>query len=157
VIVGSASPPQSLYGTKLCAFHTGFYIARDVASSRSAAPAWLLGPNESVPPDWEPDAGIKMASVSIRFAEMRSQLEATRAGMGVSVLPCFLGDADPLLIRVPGGPITHVGDIWLLSHADTRRTKRVRLLCDHVRDAMQGFAGRLAGRIEGGAVELLWP
>ncbi len=84
---------------------------------------------------------------------MRAQMEATRAGMGVSALPCFLGDADPSLVRVPGSPVTHIGDIWLLTHADTRRTKRVRLLCDRVRGAMQGYAGRLAGRLDSGASE----
>ncbi|PRD43734.1 LysR family transcriptional regulator [Phyllobacterium phragmitis] len=155
VVVGGASPPENLYGTELCEFHMGFYIARDLACSRSLTPAWLLGANEAVPTDWAPDAGIKMASVPIRFAEMRSQLEAVRAGMGISALPCFLGDADPLLARVPGGPVTHIGDIWLLTHGDTRRTKRVRLLCDDIRSAMQGFAGRLAGRFEGGASEFL--
>lgn len=153
VMVGGASPPENLYGTALCEFHMGFYIGRDLACSRSITPAWLLGPNEAVPADWAPDAEIKMASVPIRFAEMRSQLVAARAGMGISALPCFLGDADPLLVRVPGGPVTHLGDVWLLTHGDTRRTKRVRLLCDDVRSAMQGLAGRLAGRFEGGVSE----
>ncbi|SAL09433.1 LysR family transcriptional regulator [Caballeronia sordidicola] len=64
-----------------------------------------------------------MASTPIRFAEMRSQLEAARAGMGISLLPCFLGDADPMLVRVPGSPVSHIGDVWLLTHGDTRRTK----------------------------------
>jgi DNA-binding transcriptional LysR family regulator len=155
VMVGSASPPDNLYGTRLCEFHMGFYIGRDLVGSRSIASAWLLGQNEAVPTDWQPDAGIKMASVPIRFAEMRSQMEAARAGMGISALPCFLGDADPLLVRVPGGPVMHIGDIWLLTHGDTRRTKRVRLLCEDVRTAMQGFAGRLAGRFEGGGSEYL--
>ena len=149
VVVGGGSPPENLYGTRLCEFHTGFYIARDQTGARSAAPAWLLGTNEAVPTNWRPAGGIEMAAVPIRFSEMRSQMEAARAGMGISALPCFLGDADPMLIRVPGSPVTHVGDIWLLTHADTRRTKRVRLLCDDVRAAMQGFAGRLAGRLGG--------
>jgi len=153
VVVGGASPPDNLYGTRLCEFHTGFYIARDLAGSRSASPAWLLGQNEAVPKDWPADIEIRIASVPIRFAEMRAQMEATRAGMGISALPCFLGDADPSLVRVPGSPVTHIGDIWLLTHADTRRTKRVRLLCDRVRGAMQGYAGRLAGRLDSGASE----
>jgi DNA-binding transcriptional LysR family regulator len=69
--------------------------------------------------------------------------------MGISALPCFLGDADALLVRVPGSPVTYIGDIWLLTHSDTRRTKRVRLLCETVRQVMQENASPLAGRLSG--------
>jgi DNA-binding transcriptional LysR family regulator len=155
VMVGGASPPENLYGKRLCEFHMGFYIARVPAGSRSRSGAWLLGQNEAIPTDWQPDSEIEMASIPIRFAEMRSQMEAARAGMGISALPCFLGDADPQLVRVPGGPVTHIGDIWLLTHGETRRTARVRLLCNELRSAMQGFAGRLAGRPDSEVSEFL--
>ncbi|MEO8060110.1 MAG: LysR family transcriptional regulator [Burkholderiales bacterium] len=149
VIVGDGTPPETLYGMKLCEFYTGFYIHRNLMTARSTPAAWLLGPNEVPPSDWQPEGGIRMTTTPIRFAEMRSQFEAARAGMGITSLPCFLGDADPLLARVPGGLVTRAGDIWLLTHGDTRKTKRVRLLCDHTRTAMQGFAARMAGRIDG--------
>lgn len=155
VVVGDGTPPDNLYGTRLCEFHTGFYVHRNLLTARSTPAAWLLGTNEVVPPDWHPQGGIRMTSTPIRFAEMRSQFEAARAGMGITVLPCFLGDADPMLVRVPGSPVTRTGDIWLLTHGDTRQTKRVRLLYDHIRTAMQGFAGRMTGRIERGESELL--
>lgn len=144
VVLDGATPPDNLYGTKLCEFHMGFYIARDPATRRATNPAWLLGPDETVPTDWVPE-GITMASVPIRFAEMRSQLEAARAGMGISAQPCFLGDVDSLLVRVPGSPLTKIGDVWLLTHSETRRTKRVRLLCECVRKVMQENANRFAG------------
>lgn len=154
VVVGDGTPPDNLYGTRLCEFHTGFYIQRNLIT-RSAPAAWLLGTNEAVPSDWHPEGGIRMTATPIRFAEMRSQFEAARTGMGITVLPCFLGDADPQLVRVPASPVRRTGDIWLLTHADTRQTKRVRLLCDHLRTAMQCFAGRMAGRIERDDSELL--
>lgn len=150
VVVGDTSPPDNLYGTKLGGFHTGYYVHCGLLADRAPTAAWLLGAAEAVPAEWHPGGGLRMAPTPIRFSEMRSQFEAARAGMGITLLPCFLGDADPDLVRVPAGPITPVGDIWLLTHTDTRQTKRVRLLCDHIRFAMRGFAGRLAGRIEDG-------
>ncbi|WP_183193225.1 LysR substrate-binding domain-containing protein, partial [Aureimonas jatrophae] len=152
VVVGGKSPPDNLYGTRLGAFHTGYYVHRSLLADGkpASAAAWLLGADETVPTTWQPGGELRMSSTPIRFAEMRSQFEAARAGMGITHLPCFLGDADPDLVRVPAGPITHVGDIWLLTHADTRQTKRVRLLCDHIRSAMRGLAGRLAGQGQGG-------
>lgn len=147
VVIGGATPPDTLYGAKLGELYFGLYVRSDY--SKATKPfAWLLGLDESIPLDWSPRDGIEMSTVPIRFAEMRSQFEAVRVGMGIASLPCFQGDADPLLIRVPGGPITLVGDIWLLTHADTRRTKRVRLLCDHIRNSMQAFGAAIAGRID---------
>lgn len=146
VVVGDGTPPDNLYGTKLCEFHMGYYV-RDHLAARSSPVAWLLGPNEVVPSGWHPKRGITMSATPIRFAEMRSQFEAARVGMGITQLPCFLGDADPLLVRVPEAPVWRAGDIWLLTHGDTRRTKRVRLLCDHLRAAIQGLAARMAGQI----------
>lgn len=154
VVRDGGTPPANLYGTRLCEFHAGFYINRNLMKLPSALPAWLLGPNDGVPTDWQAGGGIRMAPTPIRFTEMRSQLEAVRAGMGVSLLPCFQGDAEPMLIRVPESPLIHLGDVWLLTHGDTRHTKRVRLLCDHVRRATLLAAGRLEGRIEGTSVEL---
>lgn len=146
VVIGKAMPPDNLYGTRLCEFRVGFYVSRALAQAGSPMhAAWLLGPDEAVPSAWEPGDGMTMAATPVRFTEMRSQFEAARAGMGVSLLPCFLGDADPALTRVPGSPVEHVGDVWLLTHSDTRRTKRVRLLCDTVRTAIQENASRLAG------------
>ena len=146
VVVGDGTPPDNLYGTKLCEFHMGYYV-RDHLAARSSPVAWLLGPNEVVPSGWHPKRGITMSATPIRFAEMRSQFEAARVGMGITQLPCFLGDADPLLVRVPEAPVWRAGDVWLLTHGDTRRTKRVRLLCDHLRAAIQGLAARMAGQI----------
>jgi DNA-binding transcriptional LysR family regulator len=147
VVIGNGTPPENLYGMRLCEFHVAYYVARTVAEARSRAyPAWLLGPDEVVPADWMPGDGMRMAATPVRFTEMRSQFEAARAGMGVALLPCFLGDADQALVRVPGGPVKHIGDVWLLTHGDTRRTKRVRLLCDAVRDVIRDNADRLAGR-----------
>lgn len=146
VVIGKAMPPDNLYGTRFCEFRVGFYVNRDLAQARPSMPcAWLLGVDEAVPADWEPGGGIRMAATPVRFTEMRSQFEAVRAGMGVSLLPCFLGDADPSLTRVPGSPVRHIGDVWLLTHSDTRRTKRVRLLCDAVRKVIEEHKDRLAG------------
>jgi len=58
--------------------------------------------------------------------------EATRAGAGLAILPCYLGDPDPALKRV-GGVIPDVfADQWLLVHRDLRALPRVRAVMDAV-------------------------
>jgi DNA-binding transcriptional LysR family regulator len=58
--------------------------------------------------------------------------EAVRAGAGLAVLPCFLGDPDPQLHRI-GSVIPEVfADQWLLVHRDLRALPRVRAVMDAV-------------------------
>ena len=47
------------------------------------------------------------------------------------LLPCFLGDGDPRLRRL-GEPMARENRLWLLIHADLRRSARVRALVDFV-------------------------
>ena len=56
--------------------------------------------------------------------------EAAAAGMGLALLPCFIGSATPGLTRLTG-PIGDLANgIWLLTHADLRQTARVRAFMD---------------------------
>src|SRR3546814_20847328 len=50
--------------------------------------------------------------------------EAARVGAGLAVLPCYLGDGDPMLRRL--GPILDevACDQWLLVHRDLRALPR---------------------------------
>ena len=52
--------------------------------------------------------------------------------VGMTTLPCFVGDAEPLLTRVLGSKLHMHGMFWLLTHAETRKTKRLRLLIDYL-------------------------
>ena len=53
------------------------------------------------------------------------------AGVGAGVLPCFIGDHTPGLVRF-GERLPDLGDaIWLLTHADLRNSARVRAFMDH--------------------------
>ena len=74
------------------------------------------------------------------------QLEAARAGAGLALLPCYLGDPDPALHRV-GGVIPEVfGDQWLLVHRDLRALPRVRAVMDAVVELFQRERALIEGR-----------
>jgi DNA-binding transcriptional LysR family regulator len=56
--------------------------------------------------------------------------EAAAAGIGLALLPCFIGSATPLLTRLTP-PIAELANgIWLLTHPDLRQTARVRAFMD---------------------------
>jgi DNA-binding transcriptional LysR family regulator len=72
--------------------------------------------------------------------------QAARAGAGLTVLPCYLGDADPALKRI-GGIIPEVAaDQWLLVHRDLRTLPRVRSVMDAVIRLFQEDRALLEGR-----------
>ena len=61
---------------------------------------------------------------------------AIREGMGISILPCFMGDADPLLERYcEPDPALNLG-LWVLIHPDLKRTARVLAFKDHMVQAI---------------------
>jgi DNA-binding transcriptional LysR family regulator len=72
--------------------------------------------------------------------------EAVRAGAGLAVLPCYLGDADPALRRI--GPILSevTVDQWLLVHRDLRALPRVRAVMDALVQLFQEERAALEGR-----------
>lgn len=72
--------------------------------------------------------------------------EATRAGAGLAVLPCYLGDGDPRLRRV-GAVLREVAaDQWLLVHRDLRALPRVRAVMDALVRLFQEERAAIEGR-----------
>lgn len=59
-------------------------------------------------------------------------LSAIREGLGVSFLPCFMGDSDPKLARYSDPEPAHDLGLWILLHPDLKRTARVLAFRDHM-------------------------
>jgi DNA-binding transcriptional LysR family regulator len=71
---------------------------------------------------------------------------ALREGMGVSILPCFMGDPDPLLARyAEPQPEWDLG-LWILLHPDLKRTARVLVFRDYMMDAIKARSRLFEGR-----------
>jgi DNA-binding transcriptional LysR family regulator len=81
----------------------------------------------------------------VRASRFSLQLEAIRAGAGLGLLPCFVGDADPTLVRLTA-PIAELSDdYWLVVHPDLKTVPRVRLLIDWIRTAFKEDKSVLLG------------
>jgi len=71
--------------------------------------------------------------------------EAAASGMGLALLPCFIGAATPGLIRLSAPDRELEAGLWLLTHPDLRHTARVRAFLDFA----AGEIARLRKTIEG--------
>jgi DNA-binding transcriptional LysR family regulator len=81
----------------------------------------------------------------VRASRIALQLEAIHAGAGLGILPCFVGDADPSLIRLTP-PIEEVeADYWLLVHPDLKAVPRVRHVMEWIRGVFKASRAALRG------------
>jgi DNA-binding transcriptional LysR family regulator len=76
----------------------------------------------------------------IRSSNLIAQLQATAAGAGLCVLPCFLANADQRLIRVLPNDIRLTRTFWMIVHADMRDLARIQVTCDFIAEAIRGAA-----------------
>lgn len=72
--------------------------------------------------------------------------EMCKAGLGLALLPCPLGDEADELVRMPVEYIEPGLDIWVLSHVDLRTTARVRLFRDRLVEYLIKDLDLLEGR-----------
>jgi DNA-binding transcriptional LysR family regulator len=75
-------------------------------------------------------------------SDLFGQQEAARAGMGAVVLPCFMGDVDKALVRLPTASQPPVRDVWLTTYPDLKRSPAIR----SVMDFLQSVIGRACPR-----------
>ena len=81
----------------------------------------------------------------MRGNSLMSVLNAVIAGFGVSVVPCFLADAEPTLVRLTT-EVLGTREITLVVHPDMARVARVRAVMDFIVEIAKRDRTRLAGR-----------
>ncbi len=106
-------------------------IGFDETMARSPGAIWLE----------EHKAG---ARVVVRCNSLMSALNASIAGMGVTVLPCFLAEAQPSLRRLTD-EVLATRAIWAVFHPDVAQIRRVRTVIDFV----SAIVGREAATFRG--------
>ena len=98
--------------------------------------AWIGWSDEGTSPAWVKESDFPKATVKHIMPEAVLHMEAAASHMGITYLPCFIGDLDPRLRRAPGTQPADDRSIWLLLHGDLRRTARVRAFVDFMADSI---------------------
>src|ERR1700722_4335421 len=140
--------PLNLHGLKGPDLFGGVYMSCDrLAAWRAGAPdpiRWIVISIHGIP-EWAREGEVRATGVPFRTMDAEAQIAAVRQGLGMTTLPCFVGDADPLLVRVPGTDLQMYGTLWLLTQGEARKTKRVRLFTEFVSRRLAAYAPLLAG------------
>lgn len=147
----TAKPPEHLVGRKLVTYATAAYATPAYLTAHqltgNAPNAMWIGWNDPVPdPQWVKESPYPNLPARGCFNNPLLQLEAAKAGMGISMLPCFLGDSEPSLQRLPGSRPTPAHDVWLLTHPDLRHTARIKAFKSFITQAMEAHRALLEGK-----------
>lgn len=143
-------PPESLVGRRVGqvarAVYAGAAHMRRDDAGRMQPPPGRIGWVPPTRPQAAPDADGSEAGRLV-ITDPYVTVAALRAGAGVSILPCFMGDREPGLVQVPMPGLPRLTDLWVLTHPDLRRTARVRAFTEEVAVFLRSQRALLEGRL----------
>lgn len=76
--------------------------------------------------------------IAFEANDLFGQRIAVQAGVGIAVLPTFMGDQDASLIRLEMASEPPKRNLWLITYPDLRRSPAVRAVMDFVVECIQG-------------------
>lgn len=77
------------------------------------------------------------ARVAVRCNSLLSVVAAAGAGVGIGLMPCFMGDREPGLRRLMPPVLSLRRDIWLVVHRDLQHNARVRAVLHFLAEYIQ--------------------
>jgi DNA-binding transcriptional LysR family regulator len=144
-------PPDNLIGRKLCSIAVTLYRPAhwdDIAMSQLDQFPWVM-PDESfahlASSNWLAAQGL-VGNAIIRCSSTLGVASLANAGAGLAILPCYLGDISPGLRRICPPIKVFESDLWLLSHPDMRKVKRIKAVLDFLTEAIRAQSDLLEGR-----------
>jgi molybdate transport repressor ModE-like protein len=84
--------------------------------------------------------------VVYRSSSPINHLMAAAAGIGLALLPCYVGDLEPKLTRVTAPIPELTRELWLITHKDLRNTARVRAFFDVIGNGLARKRPLIEGR-----------
>lgn len=144
----SNTPHETLVGRKVADQSSAVYASADYLTRFQNDPdrrlAWLRFEHWTgiIP---EVRAVYPNVYVAMAFDDMAAMIGAVEAGIGVTRMPCFIGDKAPGLVRLPDVPLMPYLAIWVLTHADLRKVARIKVFMAFVGDRLQQMRPLFAG------------
>ncbi|BDU18112.1 LysR family transcriptional regulator [Lysobacter auxotrophicus] len=109
------------------------WVAPDASLSHASSARWIA-------------AHVPLAQIVLRADSLIALMQAAKSGIGATVLPCYLGDSEPLLTRVTPVLEDAAVPLWLITHPDLRHVRRIAALTEFLSQRLQREAARFEGR-----------
>lgn len=133
-VPAGTSPDPSLVGQSVA-------TVTHAAYAKDGVDGWIASSGD---PSWVADTPFPDESVRLIMPEVVLRLEACRQGLGMAMLPCFIGDPHLPRLSDPSPQL----DIWVLVHPDLCRSPRLKAFRDAMVTAISGYTDRLKGNLD---------
>lgn len=145
-----AQPPEYLIGTKLAPVVIGSYVAvahaeRLDPEREGNMPRWVSFEERKYQEQMVATSSYPNLPLWGAFSSLDLMVQAAREGLGLVMLPSYVGDRDPMLQRVAAPDLRHLADLWLLTHPDLRDNARFRAARTCVAQTLKCHDAFLAG------------
>ena len=142
------SPPEYLVGHKVAGLQHGIYSSRHWAAAEPVPVVqWS---SEDQLPEWAQEH-FPGAFTAMRVDTLSSMYAAVKAGFGVARMHCYMpdgikgGDVMKLPVSLPRSDWS----VWVLSHTDLRKTRRVQRCREFLLQRLKLKRGLFEGELSG--------
>ncbi len=147
-------PDDHLLGRRLPDFVEYVYVTKDYAENHTfmgpdANANWIGWGDEEEFPSWVKKSQFPFCRIGVNSGDMLTHLHIAKEGMGMAILPCFIGDEEKDLIRVPKGKEYAARQAWILTHPDLKTTERVRVCVRFLVDEIKKLEPLISGNNNG--------
>lgn len=145
-IRATRKPPEHLVGARLGTIRSALwaserYLAGAPRGGELAALDWvspeaddMLAGHPSI--QWRRERH-PAAQPTVRCNSILAVAQAIEGGLGIGVAPLFLLEGRPGVVNLSGRVPELDTDLWMLSHADVRHLRRVKVFFDFLRERLQ--------------------
>lgn len=142
----TGAPDGHLVGRRLADIQFAIYASPDYLGSCNAdrldQHSWIGFETElqsTLPGKWL-DNNIPVEKICLRGDSFIALKVASENGMGLSLLPHYLGDSSKYLQKLPIAIEELNTGLWLITHPDLNRSAKVHAFMDHFSEAFDEFS-----------------
>lgn len=151
VLRAGVRPPENLIGRHMATLTASAYVHRDLLNPDRPEDVshltWIGKNPEGQKEEWLDNMEFRDNPIRHAILDMSLLIEAVRSKMGMAYMPCFTAFRDPEVVRVPGAPIIHHADMWVLTHKDLRLSARMRVLREIIAEEFATIRHQLDSRL----------
>lgn len=145
----ACNPPEHLIGRRLGVCATAAYASKKYLVRRDLKDAsttrWIGFGAPGPHPKWVRESAFPNIPVKGKLISLLLQLSACKAGMGLAMLPCFLGDPEASLKRLSPPKPDPRYELWILTHRDMRASARIRVFSEFIAKAIISCRPQMEG------------
>jgi DNA-binding transcriptional LysR family regulator len=143
---------------RICGFASSVYASRAYVQEHGRPREGELSKHAFIgveDPSWHEARWLEQmvpgARVVLKSNSTLAQLAATRAGIGVAILPCYVGDPDPDMVRLLPPDRGVMRGLFVVCHRDLQHTPRFRACLDFLIESLSAQAASFEGNAPSGA------